>query len=91
MAGKRRTARADVAGSPAECCRVESVINIDDRGQMVLPKDVRAKANIRAGEKVAVISCDAGGISCLLLVKVDDLTGLVTQFLEPLVEQIGRG
>jgi len=29
--------------SPAEigCCKVESVITVDERGQMVLPKEIR--------------------------------------------------
>ena len=35
------------------CCRVESIISVDERGQMVLPKDLRDKANIRAGDKLA--------------------------------------
>ncbi len=90
MPARRNVPRVGATGSPPECCRVESVISIDERGQMVLPKDVREKTNIRAGEKVALISCDTGQLSCLLLVKVEDLTGLVTQFLGPLVNQMGR-
>ena len=38
------------------CCKVESVISVDDRGQMVLPKEVREKAGINAGDKLAVVS-----------------------------------
>ena len=91
MAAKRTPAHADSPEVPGACCRVEAVISIDERGQMVLPKDVREKTNIRAGEKVAVISCDAGPTVCLLLVRADDLTGLVTQFLGPLVKQTSRG
>ncbi len=90
MPTRRNVPRSPAADSPPECCRVESVISIDERGQMILPKDVREKTNIRAGEKVALISCEGAQISCLLLVKVEDLTGLVTQFLGPLVNQIGR-
>jgi len=91
MTGRRTPSRADVPELPGACCRVEAVISIDERGQMVLPKDVREKTNIHAGEKVAVISCDAGPAFCLLLVKAGDLNGLVTQFLGPLVKQISRG
>ncbi len=30
--------------------------SVDERGQMVLPKDVRDKANIKPGDKLAVVS-----------------------------------
>ena len=43
------------------CCKVESVISIDDRGQMVLPKEIRDRAEIRAGDKLAVISWEKDG------------------------------
>ena len=41
--------------------RVESIVSIDERGQMVLPKELRDKAKIRAGDKLALISWDKGG------------------------------
>ena len=31
-----------------------SLISVDDRGQMVLPKEIRDKANILPGDKLAV-------------------------------------
>ncbi|MCJ2562808.1 MAG: AbrB/MazE/SpoVT family DNA-binding domain-containing protein, partial [Candidatus Thermoplasmatota archaeon] len=37
------------------CCKVESVVSIDERGQMVLPKDIRDRAGIGAGDKLAVV------------------------------------
>lgn len=42
------------AGESMGCCKVESVISIDERGQMVLPKETREKANIYAGDKLAL-------------------------------------
>jgi len=41
--------------STGGCCSVESVVSVDSRGQMVLPKDIREKANISAGDKLAVV------------------------------------
>jgi antitoxin PrlF len=32
------------------------MVSVDERGQMVLPKDLREKANIKAGDKLAVVS-----------------------------------
>ncbi len=37
--------------SKMSCCKVESIIGIDERGQMVLPKDLREKANMSVGTK----------------------------------------
>ena len=30
-------------------CKVEAVVSVDERGQMVLPKELRDRAHIRAG------------------------------------------
>jgi AbrB family looped-hinge helix DNA binding protein len=69
--------------------RVESIISIDDRGQMVLPKELRDKANIRAGDKLAVISWDKGGeICCLYLIKTEHLAEQVKGFLGPMMKEV---
>jgi AbrB family looped-hinge helix DNA binding protein len=71
------------------CCKVESIISVDERGQMVLPKDLRNKAKIRPGDKLALISWDKGGeICCLYLIKADSLGERVRDFLGPTMEEI---
>jgi antitoxin PrlF len=66
------------------CCKVEAVVSVDERGQMVLPKDLREKAGIKAGDKLAVVSYGPDqDVKCLALVKVDDLSSLVKQMLGP--------
>jgi AbrB family looped-hinge helix DNA binding protein len=73
------------------CCRVEFVVSVGERGQMVLPKELREKVNIRAGDKLAVVSCGHdGGVACLALVKVDDLSSLVRQMLGPVFGEISK-
>ena len=70
-------------------CKVESIINIDERGQMVLPKELRDKANIRAGDKLAIVSWDKGGeICCLYLIKAEYLADRVKDFLGPMVKEM---
>ena len=32
------------------CCKLEAVVAVDERGQIVLPKDLRERAGIRAGD-----------------------------------------
>jgi len=79
--------------SPAggSCCKVEAIVTADERGQMVLPKEVRDKAGIRAGDKLALISWEKNGKSCcLVLIKADELTAMVGAWLGPLLEGISR-
>ncbi len=74
------------------CCKVESVISVDDRGQTVLPKEIRDKAKIRAGDKLAIISWEKDeDIYCISLIKVEDLTELVKDMLGPLMKEMLQG
>ncbi len=71
------------------CCRVESLVSVDDRGQMVLPKEIRDKAHIRAGEKLAVISWEKNGeVCCISLIKAEDLMEMVKGLLGPMMQDI---
>ncbi|MBI2060833.1 MAG: AbrB/MazE/SpoVT family DNA-binding domain-containing protein [Nitrospirae bacterium] len=71
------------------CCKVEAVVPIDERGQMVLPKEVRDKAGIKAGDKLAVISCGTGSpIGCLCVVRADAMGGILKSFLGPLLKDL---
>jgi len=73
--------------TPGSGCTVEAVLSVDDRGQMVLPKDVRQKAGIGSGEKLALISWEKNGeVCCLALMKVGNLSGMVQGILGPLVQ-----
>ena len=72
----------------AECCRVESVVTVDERGQMVLPKEIRERAGIKAGDKLAVVSVSDGDkFCCITLIKADALSGTVTVMLRPMLGQ----
>jgi len=77
--------------TPQAGCRVESVLTVDERGQMVLPKDVRERAGIRPGDKLALISWEKdGSVCCLALMKVENLSGMVKDVLGPLINESGR-
>lgn len=72
-----------------ECCRVEALVSVDERGQMVLPKDVREAARIRPGDKLALILWRKdGAVCCMSLIKADELTGMVRARLGPLMKNI---
>jgi hypothetical protein len=34
-----------------ECCRIDAVVTVDAKGQIVLPKDLREKAKIKPNDK----------------------------------------
>lgn len=75
--------------SMTSCCKVESVVSIDDRGQMVLPKEIRDRAKIRAGDKFAVISFEKdGALCCISLIKVENFTEMVKEMLGPMMKEI---
>jgi antitoxin PrlF len=79
----------ETVGNGISCCRVESIITVDERGQMVLPKELRARANIKAGEKFAVTSWERNGeVCCITLTKVDELAEMVKGSLGPLMKEI---
>jgi antitoxin PrlF len=71
------------------CCAVEAVVTVDARGQIVLPKELRSKAGIRAGDKLAVVSMVSGErVCCLSLMKVEELAGTVREVLGPVAREL---
>jgi AbrB family looped-hinge helix DNA binding protein len=82
MTAKEKTARG-------ECCKVESIVSVDERGQMVLPKEIRDAAGIRPGDKLAVVLWKKGPeVCCMSLIKVEALTGMVRGMLGPLMKAL---
>ncbi len=85
----RRKRFPDVFPTLGTCCRVESVVSVDERGQMVLPKDVRDKAGIRPGEKLALVLWEKDGeICCMVLMRTQVLSAKVKEMLGPALEDV---
>jgi len=74
------------------CCsgfKVQALVGVDERGQMVLPKDVRAKAGIQGGDKLALTTIEKDGkICCILLTKADELVQIVQSMLGPVARDL---
>lgn len=71
------------------CCKVESVVSVDERGQMVLPKELRDKADIRAGDKLAVVGMEMEGkICCISLIKIGEIEGMLKSMLGPVMKEM---
>lgn len=88
---KKKKDEACCAPEDMTCCRVEALVSIDDRGQMVLPKELREKANIRGGDKLAVTSWEKGGkVYCIFLTKAEELSDMVRTTLRPVMKDITK-
>lgn len=72
-----------------ETCRVDSIVSVDERGQMVLPKELRERSGIKPGDKLAVTTWERNGeICCISLIKVQDLVEMVKDRLGPVMKEI---
>jgi len=87
MAGKEET-----SGCCPETCgsgfKVQSILSVDDRGQMVLPKDVRERAGIGPGDKLGLVTWEKDGkICCMSLIKADEMADMVKNLLGPMMQE----
>lgn len=74
---------------PETTSKVESVLSVDERGQMVLPKELRKRAGIGPGDKLVAVSHEsAGEVCCITLIKVASLNGMVKGMLGPLMKDL---
>jgi len=89
MAKKNKVSCFEPTGSGIGCCKVESLISVDERGQMVLPKEMREKANIRPGDKMALVSWEKNGkICCITMIKADDFADMVKGLIGPMMKEM---
>ena len=71
------------------CCKVEALVSVDERGQMVLPKEIREKAEIRTGDKLALVSWEKDGkVCCFTLIKADEFGDMVKGLLGPMMKEV---
>jgi antitoxin PrlF len=78
-----------VSSCKDDACRIDAVITMDVKGQIVLPKDLREKANFKPNEKIAVVACEKEGeVCCIMMIKADRLIGAVTKTLGPLLKGV---
>jgi antitoxin PrlF len=74
---------------PSQCCKVEAVVSVDERGQMVLPKELRDKVGIHPGDKLAVVSMQQGGQTCCIsLIKAETFSDMVKDMMGPMMAEV---
>ncbi len=79
------------SGPPEDfgCCSFEAVVNIDDRGQMVLPKDLRERAGIQPGDKLVLVSCVKDDkVCCITMLRADDMQDVVKSMIGPMMKGV---
>ena len=70
-------------------CKVEAMVSVDEKGQMVLPKTIREKAGIQPGDKLVLIGWEKDGqMCCITMVKAESLAGMVKGMLGPMMKDI---
>ena len=73
-----------------ECCRIDAIVTVDAKGQIVLTKDLREKAKIKPNDKLAVIGFKQGSeeVCCIVMLKVDALENTVKDLLGPVFKNV---
>ncbi len=72
-----------------DCCRIDAVVSVDAKGQIVLPKELRERAKIQANDKLAVIGFQKDNeICCIVMLKVDALEPTIKNMLGPVFKNI---
>jgi len=76
--------------SGSQSYEVEAVLTIDARGQIVIPKDIRQRADIQDGDKFALISLGGRStICCLTLIPVKTLSEKMPDFMRQIFSEKG--
>ena len=74
-----------------DSCSIDAIVTIDVKGQIVLPKDLRERANFKPNDKIAVVVCEKGDeVCCIMMVKAERLAGAVTKTLSPLLKGLTK-
>ena len=73
------------------CCSLEAIVTVDERGQILLPKELRRRVGIAPGDRLAAVVYrgDDGTLCCITLAKTDSLASAVTSLIEPVVRSAG--
>ncbi len=89
MTGSKEKLKKCCTTDAVDGFHVDAIVSVDERGQMVLPKEVREKAGIHAGDKVAVVSFKQHGeVCCTILIKAETVAGMVKGILGPLMNEV---
>ena len=79
---KKKSSGGCCSAAAIEPHKIESLVTVDERGQMVLSKNIREKAGIKPGDKLAVTTWEKDGkVCCITLIKISEFLGVVKNIL----------
>lgn len=68
---------------------VEAIVSCDDRGQLVLPKEIRKRLKILSGDKLALLNISNENDDFFLtLIKANALEGLIRNYMSPVMKDV---
>ncbi len=71
------------------CCRIDAVVTMDSKGQIVLPKDLREKAKLKPNDKIGVVACEKDGeVCCIMMVKAERFRTALNETLGPMLKGV---
>jgi antitoxin PrlF len=74
--------------SNRECCKIDAVVTVDAKGQIVLPKDLRERAKLKPNDKLAIIGVERGDkVCCIVMMKAEALGSTVKNMLGPIFDE----
>ncbi|MCX8122892.1 MAG: HgcAB-associated protein [Spirochaetes bacterium] len=72
-------------------CSIEAIVTVDERGQVVLPKELRDKFGVKAGDKFIVASLmNDASLCCIALIKADSLNSVIVEQIAPVVSGVRK-
>lgn len=81
--------KAEPDAETSSSCRMVAVIAMDGRGQIVLPKSLRDKADMKEGDRFCVVSSEEDDkVCCISLLKADEIDETVKDILGPIMKDI---
>ena len=67
---------------------LEAIVTCDDRGQLVLPKDIRKQLQIEPGDKLAILKYVNEKDYVLTLIKANALEKVIKGYMAPVVKDL---
>ncbi len=65
-------------------CSIEAIVTVDERGQVVLPKELRDKFGVRAGDKFIVATLGREkSLCCIAFVRAESLNSVIVEQIAP--------
>lgn len=89
MPRTRGKGKCDPGSNEPGDLKVESIVTVDDRGQMVLPKEIRKKYGLEPGDKLALVTRERDGkVCCIYMFKTEELLSTAKEKMGPLLDDV---